>query len=251
MLSAVGDDASGAQALAILQRFGIRIDLVQTIPNVATGTVGVSVDSAGKPTFTIQPDAAWDYITLPGSNQHLSAAFDAVYFGTLGQRSARSLTAIRQVLHGAQTRGVLRVLDVNLRAPFYDHALLRDSIGLANVLKISDEELPDVAASCDVPVVGSTASTLEALRVKLALDCIAMTRGADGALMVSRSGTTEQRGIPTAVVDTVGAGDSFTAALVVGLLRGHSDTEILRIACETASAACSHTGGIPQVGPAE
>ena len=248
MLSAVGADTHGEKAFSILHGFGIDTALMRSVPNAPTGTVGVSVDEAGKPNFEIHPNSAWDEITLQGETRHPLGVFDAVYFGTLSQRGARSRASIRHALNEAKTRGILRVLDVNLRTPFYDYALLRDSIAFANVLKLSDEELPEVAAACNVSLEASPEATLKALRLRFSLDCIAMTRGAEGALMVSDSGTTEQRGIPTVVVDTVGAGDSFTAALVLGLLRGCSDTETLRLACETASAACSHAGGVPQIG---
>jgi len=246
MLSAVGTDARGAEALSILKRFGIDTALVRSASNVATGTVGVSVYAAGKPSFEIHANAAWDDITLKGETHPSLSAFDAVYFGTLGQRSPRSRDSIRSVLHEAKSLGVLRVLDINLRSPFFDHALLRDSIALASVLKLSDEELPEVAAACAIPLETSPEATLQTLHSRLGLDCIAMTQGAEGALMVSRSGTTVQPGIPAKVVDTVGAGDAFAAALVVGLLRRQADADILRFACKTASAACTHAGGVPQ-----
>lgn len=246
MLSSVGTDARGAKALAILKDFGIDTALVRSVSNASTGTVGVTVDAAGKPSFEIHADSAWDDIAWEGEPLPSIPALDAVYFGTLGQRGPRSRAAIRSVLREAKSLGALRILDINLRAPFYDHALLRDSIALASVLKLSDEELPEVAAACAIPLEASPEATLQTLHSRFDLDCVAMTRGEDGALMVSRAGTTVQPGIPTRVVDTVGAGDAFAAALVVGLLRGQPDAESLRFACTTASAACTHAGGVPQ-----
>ena len=245
MLSAVGCDARGTEALGILGGFSIDTSLIRSVPNAPTGAVGVSVDAEGKPTFEIHADAAWDRIHWSEALGHSLAGVDAVYFGTLGQRSSDSRATIRRALLEAKSRGILRVLDINLRPPFYDGDLLRESIALASVLKFSDEELPEVAAACGVEPGLGPAATLCALRSRLSLDCIVLTRGADGALLVSEAGTTEQPGIPTAVVDTVGAGDSFTAAFVLGLLRSEPYAAILRHACETASAVCSHAGAIP------
>ena len=248
IFSAVGNYTRGSQALGILKRFGLDTSLIKTIPNATTGTVGVSVDPAGKPTFKIHADSAWDQLAWAAENAHLIEEFDAVYFGTLAQRSEPSRTAIRNVLLAAKARGIPRVLDINLRSPFYDDALLRDSIALASVVKLSDEEFPEVAAACAIPMADSHEATLEALRSSFSLDYIAMTRGANGALLISRAGAADQRGIPTTVVDTVGAGDAFTAALALGLLRGRPDFEIVEFACETGSAACRHAGGVPEHG---
>ena len=245
MLSAVGTDDRGIEALGILRAFGIDAGLVRVVPSAPTGTVDVSVDSAGKPTFEIHANAAWDHLAWSEALVQSLAGVDAVYFGTLGQRGANSRATIRRALGEAKARGILRVLDINLRPPFYNRDLLRESIALASVLKLSDEELPEVAAACEVEPGPTPASTLGALRSRFSLDCIVLTRGADGALLISEAGTTEQPGIPTAVVDTVGAGDSFTAAFVLGLLRSEPHAAILRYACERASAVCAHAGAIP------
>lgn len=245
MLSAVGSDLSGSQALSILQRFGIDTTFVQPVKNAPTGSVKVSVDHAGKPSFRIEPESAWDSISLEGASLEGLASVDAVYFGTLGQRGAQSRATIRAVLQEAKARGILRVLDINLRPPFYDAALLRDSIALASVLKLSDEELPALLSACALPLEGPSEASLHSLRSRFALDCIVLTRGADGALMISDSGTTRQQGFPAKVVDTVGAGDAFTAAFVLGLLRTQPSADILRFACEKAATVCSHAGAVP------
>jgi fructokinase len=134
---------------------------------------------------------------------------------------------------------------VNLRRPFYDAALIRESIAQASVLKLSDDELGEVAAACGIAMDAKPENTLRALLTRFALDLTVMTRGAEGALLVAPNDAVDQPGIPTKVVDTVGAGDSFTAAFVVGLLRGDALENILRNACETASAVCSQSGAVP------
>jgi fructokinase len=245
MLSAIGDDARGGEALAILQGFGIDTSLVQSIGNAPTGSVGVSVDEAGKPTFEIHAGSAWDRIVWADLLESRIAQVDAIYFGTLGQRGEMSRATIRRALTIAKERGILRMLDVNLRAPFYDDALIRESIALASVLKLSDEELPQVAAAWGIAADASNEITMRALLRHCGLDLVVMTRGAQGAVLVTAVDVVEQSGIPTKVVDTVGAGDSFTAAFVLGLLRGDAREVILRKACEIASAVCSQSGAVP------
>ena len=245
ILSAVGNDARGHEAVAILQGFGIDASLVQRIEDSPTGSVGVNVDGAGKPSFAIHAGSAWDHIAWTSALESRIAEMDAIYFGTLGQRGEASRATIRQALKLARARGILRVLDVNLRKPFCDAALIRDSIAHASVLKLSDDELGEVAATCGVALDAKPEATLRALLTRFGLDLVVMTRGAKGALLVSANDAINQPGIPTQVVDTVGAGDSFTAAFVLGLLRGEAREVILRKACETATAVCSQSGAVP------
>jgi fructokinase len=247
MLSAVGSETRGDEALAILKSFGIDTSLVQRIADVPTGSVGVSLDAAGKPSFEIHADSAWDRVAWTSELEARIAELDAIYFGTLGQRDEVSCATVRRALSLAKEQNILRVLDVNLRRPFYDATLIRESIAFASVLKLSDDELVEVAAACGIPIEKKPEDTLRALHEQLGLDSVFMTRGAAGALMVSAEGTVQQPGIPTTEVDTVGAGDSFTAALVIGLLRGEAHQDILRNACENASAVCAQSGAVPQL----
>ncbi len=248
VLSAVGNDERSDAALAILKGFGIDTSFVQRIADSPTGSVGVSVDAAGKPTFEIHTGSAWDRIAWTTAFEKRIAEMDAIYFGTLGQRGEVSRTTIQRALGLAKERGILRVLDVNLRRPFYDAGVIRDSIVQASVLKLSDDELGEVANACGVAMAEKAEATLRHLREAFGLNLVVMTRGAKGALLVSRDATFDQPGIPTEVVDTVGAGDSFTAAFVLGLLRGDAPQDNLRKACETASAVCAKSGAVPAAG---
>lgn len=247
IVSAVGGDELGNQAVETLSVHGIDTTQVQRITDAPTGTVEVSLDAFGKPGFTIHAGSAWDRIAWTAELESRFPKADAIYFGTLGQRGEVSRTTIRRALDMAKSRGICRVLDVNLRQPFYDAALIRDSVARASVLKLSEDELPEVAAACGFPAEGSPETSLRALLVRYQLDLVAMTRGADGAFLVSAAETIDQPAIPITVCDTVGAGDSFTAALVVGLLRGESLKTIARVACETAAAVCAHPGAVPNL----
>jgi fructokinase len=244
IISAVGDDDYGQNAISILRGFGVDINLMQVIPNSRTGTVSVVLHDSGKASYTIHEGSAWDRIEWDHNVQRRLTDADAVYFGTLGQRSELSRNTIRRYLRAAQEAGVPRIVDINLRPPFYDKAMICDSIRLANILKLSDEELVAVCHALEIPVDEPPGTLLRRLIDKQNLDLVVMTRGADGALLVTPGEFVEQPGIPTLVRDTVGAGDSFTAAFLLGVLRGESHQSNLMNACSVAAAVCAHSGAI-------
>jgi fructokinase len=246
LVSAVGADELGQRATELLGKYRLDLQLLQTTSATPTGSVGVTLDAHGSPTFAIHSPAAWDHIAW---SEQLAAAIlksQAVYFGTLGQRSEVSRTTIRQALQVAREAGVRRVLDINLRKPFYDAALIDESLQLASLLKLSAEELPIVAAACRISS-GSTAEMLRSLLTKYDLELVAMTLGAEGAVVVTATDQYAHPGIPTVVRDTVGAGDSFTAALVMGVLKHDPPPTVLHNACELAARTCAHAGALPPV----
>ncbi len=246
MVSAVGDDSRGREAIDILRGYGIDVSLIESIADAPTGVVGVSLDANGKPTFTIHEGSAWDRISWTAELESRIAVADAVYYGTLGQRGEVSRASIRRALEVAKASGVARVLDVNLRPPFYDDGLIRESIECASVLKLSDDELEQVAAACEIDSAGGAEEQLRALLEGFRLDLVVMTRGAEGAFLLSPTAVVDQPGVPVDVRDTVGAGDAFTAVLVGGLLRGEPLETIARIACERAAAVCAVPGAVPK-----
>lgn len=247
MVSAVGDGPRGREAIGILRGYGIDTTMIQRLEDAPTGTVGVSLDANGKPTFVIHEGSAWDWIAWTPELEARIIEADAVYFGTLGQRGEVSRTTIRCALEVASESGSSRILDVNLREPFYDAALIRESIESTSVLKLSDDELEPVVAACGLDSMTGIETRLRALLDRFGLDLVVMTRGAEGALLVSPTETVDQPGIPTTVRNTVGAGDSFTAALVTGLLRGDPLRSIARAACELAASVCAQPGTVPEL----
>ena len=247
MVSSVGDDQRGHDAVSILKDYKIDVGLVQVNRDSPTGTVGIELDVDGKPTFRIHEGSAWDQLTW---NENLSSrvsAADAVYFGTLGQRDERSRETILRAVEVAKSAGICRVLDINLRPPFYDAQRIRASIRLASILKISDDELAEVCSSCGIAEDRLPEAMMRGLLDFGDLDMVVMTRGANGAVLVTREGTVCQNGIKAAVIDTVGAGDSFAAAFLIGVLLGKAYSETLHDACVIAAAACAHSGAVPEL----
>jgi fructokinase len=245
MVSGVGAGKRGTEALAVLRGQGVKDELVQRLEDFPTGIVTVEVDAGGKPTFEIGEDAAWDHWAWNEEIEKSVRSADAVYFGTLGQRGATPRVGIRKAMELAKKEGIMRVLDVNLRPPFFDDAVIRDSLSIASVFKLSDDELERVCQACGIPLSDDPVDSLRVILGKYALDLLVMTKGAEGALLLTCDSTFEQPGVKAKVVDTVGAGDSFTASMTLGLLRKDSFSKILRDACEVAAAVCSHAGAVP------
>lgn len=245
MVTAVGDDDRGRAAVAMLRGFGVEVELVQTLIGRPTGTVGVALDTASRPTFTIHEHAAWDELAWTDTLAQRVSNVAAVAFGTLGQRSATTRDTIQRCLRVARDAGIHRFLDVNLRPPFVSDELIRDSVGLASLLKLSDTELPAVTRACGLPEPAGPEQQLEHFRVAYGIEAVVMTRGPRGAVAATEAGICDQPGLPTDVVDTVGAGDAFSAAFLVGWLRGQPLPQLLLQACRHATATCGHAGAVP------
>jgi fructokinase len=240
MLSAVGDDQYGRDAIRFLSAYGIDVSLMQVISETPTGTVGVEVDADGKPTFVIHQGSAWDNLTWNDAIASRIATVDAVYFGTLGQRDPVSRATIRQAVETAALAGIPRILDVNLRTPFFDAEMIRNSVQLASILKLSDDELVELCSACNISKTDQPEGDLRGLLEFGNLDMVILTCGKAGAVLVTPDDTVTQNGLSTNVIDTVGAGDSFTAAFLVGELRGDPHDQNLRKSCEVAPATSTH-----------
>lgn len=238
MLSAVGADERGDEALRLLRQHGIATHLVSTLADARTGSVGVSLDAAGRPRYEIHADAAWDRLAwTPGLDEAIHQA-EAIYFGTLGQRDARSRETLRRALSLATGLGRLRMLDVNLRAPFFSAELICESIAHASHLKLSEEEAPQILAA-------TACRSMEHLRERFGLRLIALTRGPEGAWIITAERSLDLPGRCVTVADTVGAGDAFSAALLTSLLRQTSLEDAAESALHLSSQTCTHPGALP------
>jgi fructokinase len=247
-VGSVGRDDLGTQAIKLLKSHGVNISCVSTT-EFPTGRVNVTLDDAGVPSFEIATNTAWDNVPWSSDLAQLAARADAVCFGTLAQRSPLSRATIRKFLEHTRP-DCLRILDINLRPPFWNEAVVVDSLQLANILKLNDTEIEAVLESAKYD--GRTLDELTQIMMdKFLLDLTAITRGPDGATLIRRSGErSDQPSPPTKVVDTVGAGDAFTAALTIGLLNGAALDDINAWAIRVAAFVCTQAGGTPHF-PAE
>jgi fructokinase len=246
VVSRVGRDELGRELLTRLQQLGLLTDAVEEDATAPTGTVTVEVQADGQPHFTIHEDVAWDRIAGDAAGRRAVAAADAVCFGTLAQRSEVSRRSIRTLLRAAPAEG-LRIFDVNLRQNYYSHAVIEESLALANVVKVNESELAHLPEMFGLP--GDERGRIAVLAQRCGLRLVACTRGQAGSLLYSEGRWFEHPGEPVKVLDTVGAGDSFTAALALGLLAGWPLDEVHRRASAVAAYVCSQPGGTPKLPP--
>ena len=245
MISAVGKDARGDEALQRLAALGVDCSAVARLADHPTGVVRVRVDAAGLPSYDIAVGSAWDFIPWTAPVERAAQRADAICFGTLAQASPESRTTIRRAV-AATREAAWRLFDVNLRQTYYDAALLIESLDLANAVKLNEEELPVVAGLCGLESV-SPVEQLRELCGRFGLRLATLTRGACGSLLVSAQSVWEAPAPRTEIVDTVGAGDAFTAALLVGILAGESLDEVNRRANAVAVYVCSQAGATPPI----
>lgn len=239
LVSRVGQDSLGVQALAACQAAGLTVDFIQKDLSHPTGTVRVELDDQGSPKFLIERDVAWDYLEEEESLLSLVESARAICFGTLAQRQQQSRRVIQQLLARAGA-GCLKVLDINLRAPFFDPQVIEFSLQTADVLKLNLDELATVSRFYNLR--GKEEEKLKALMEKFSLRVIALTMGSEGSLIITRERESRNPGYLVNVVDTVGAGDAFTAGMVEGLLKGLDIDEISKLANQLASYVCSRPG---------
>ena len=247
IISRVGSDQNGADILKRLRQLGLSTDLLQIDPDVPTGTVSVELEDDGQPRYIIHENVAWDRLAAKKETLRAAANADAICFGTLAQRSEQSRTSIHEIL--AQTKpNALRILDVNLRQRFYSGELIERSLRAANTLKINDAELPVLAEL--LRLTGDVRSELAELADRYSLQLVALTRGAHGSLLLANGRWSEHPGVPANVADTIGAGDSFTAAMALGYLVGWDLDKINDHANRVAAFVASQSGATPGL-PAE
>jgi fructokinase len=243
VVSCVGADPLGERAVATIAARGVDCHHMRRDGHHPTGTVDVAIDAGGEATYTFAADTAWDHLEWSDALGPLAAGAAAVCFGTLGQRSPVSRSTIRRFV-AATPRHALRVFDVNLRQQFHSPDLIRESLALASVLKLNEDELPVVAAACGIDHADPVA-TLCGLSSRHGLRLAALTCGAAGSVLVSGDEVSRRAAEPAVVVDTVGAGDAFTAAVVEGLLAGRGLETIHERASRLAAFVCSQPGAMP------
>lgn len=248
--SRVGKDELGQEILARLDSLGLDRGHISIDPLHPTGTVDVTLKPGGVPDYVIHEGVAWDFLAFTPDLRELAAKADAVCFGTLGQRSPESRQAIGAFLASLKP-GCLRVFDINLRQHYYDRALVHEMLMRCDVLKLNDAELPVVAGMFGI--LGQGSEAVGNLMSRYPLKLVALTHGPAGARLqgIGESSSHPGFAVPASGSgDTVGAGDAFTAALVLGLLRGVPLQRINEIANRLASYVCSQPGATPPI-PAE
>lgn len=242
VVTRVGDDEEGSALIEYLRSKGLDTQFVQRDDRHPTGRVTVEVSDEGQPSFTIHENVAWDAISLTDDLREIATAASAVCFGTLAQRSETS----RETIHGfleATSPDCLRVYDVNLRQHYYDAEWVNRSFKAASVVKLNDDEVTLLAKLLDLPQ--DAAEFARSLQADWDVRIVCVTRGAKGCLVAGEEGLHDIEGVRTQVVDTVGAGDAFTAGLIATQLEGWSVADSARFANRVGALVASRAGAMP------
>jgi fructokinase len=246
MVSRIGNDERGQQIRTRLAELGLSGDYLQSDGKHPTGTVSVRLVD-GQPSYTIHEDVAWDFLDFDPPLKGLMASAAALCFGTLAQRRPASHAAIRDALRAA--KGAKIVCDVNLRQTYWSKEVMEESLRASHWVKLNNVELVRLHGTLPLGPYAE-AESAERLRQRYDLELVCLTRGEKGCLVRTATETIEEPGLPVTVVDTIGAGDAFTAGLVVSVLEGRPLREAVRRANRLAAAVAGARGGTPQIDPA-
>ena len=238
------NDKIGKEILKSLQINSLSTDYIQKKSKYPTGTAMVELNEKGIPNYMIKENVAWDYIEMNRNLDTLAKKCNAVYFGTLAQRCIVSQQAIIGCIKNVLS-STIRIFDINLRQKYYSDEIIDSSLNLASVLKLNDDELSKVASIFGYT--GSAESILSNLISNFDLMLIALTRGSEGSVLVSLHQISTIKPETVSLVDTVGAGDAFTAGLVYGLLMDFELDTTNRIANQLASFVCTKKGATPKL----
>ncbi len=242
-VSAVGRDVLGEQLVRRLKEWGISTACI-SISTAPTGHVSATLSPAGDAHYTIADNVAWDHIAIDGLLLATASRASALVFGSLALRSEENRRSLSRLI-AALPPTAWRVFDVNLRAPHDDLALVRRHASFATVLKLNAAEAARlVDDGCEFP--GREESDARQLAAQTGVPLVCVTAGARGAGLLRGDRWTWMPAQPTAVADTIGAGDAFLAAFLAGLLREtKSDTDLLAAACRRGEWVAAQVGATP------
>jgi fructokinase len=244
VVTRVGQDAYGDAIRTRFSEMRLPGELIQADSTLPTGTVSVTLSPAGVPDYTIHEPAAWDRLAATPEALSAMETAAAVCFGSLAQRRSEARQAIQRLVT-ATPPAAWRIFDVNLRQCYYDRAVVKASLELANVLKLNEDEVPLVTDL--IGVTGDLERRVEQLAARFQLRVVVVTRGDAGSLLLSGHRWSRKPAWAVDVQDSVGAGDAFTAALCVGLLRGIDLDTINEIANQVAAVVCTSRGATPSL----
>ena len=244
-ISAVGDDKLGDETLKALLDHDLN-DLMPRVP-YPTGTVQVTLDEQGIPTYDIKENVAWDNIPFDEDIQQIAKKCRAVCFGSLAQRNVVSRETIHKFLD-LTPADCVKIFDINLRQQFYTKEIIRESLQRCNILKINDEELVLIGRMFGYPGL-DIENKCWLILGKYNLDMLVLTCGTNGSYVFTPGQMSFQETPKVEVADTVGAGDSFTGSFCAAILSGKPVTEAHKLAVEVSAFVCTQNGAMPTLKP--
>ena len=240
-ISAIGNDKLGEETLAEFDKK--HVNYLMPMVDYPTGTVQVTLDEAGIPTYEIKEGVAWDNIPFTSEIEEVAKNCRAVCFGSLAQRSSVSRNTIQQFLD-ATPDDCLKIFDINLRQNFYNENIIRNSLKQCNILKINDEELVAIGRIFGYPGLDME-NKCWLLIGKYNLDMLVLTCGVNGSYVFAPNVESYQKTPIVEVADTVGAGDSFTGTFTAAILAGKCIAKAHSLAVEASAYVCTKNGAMP------
>ncbi len=240
ILTRIGNDDLGSDIKDYAKQRGILVDAVQIDNHYKTGEVLVTLDNENTATYKISKPVAWDFIEYSDTMKKIVKESDAFVFGSLASRNEVSRKTLFQLLENAK----FKILDVNLRPPHYTTDLLLELMQKADFIKLNDEELEEICAEFKILTDTIENKILEvSKRTNTSQICI--TKGSQGAILFFQNHFYYNKGYKVKVIDTVGAGDSFLATLVCGLLNEELPQLSIDIACAVGAMVAAKKGANP------
>ena len=240
-VSAIGNDELGDEIINCLSKKDFRY-IIEKTP-FPTGIVQVTLDEKGVPNYEICQKVAWDNIPFTSEMEELARNTKTVCFGSLAQRNEASRLSINRFLD-LVPEDALKIFDINLRQHFYSQELIDHSLSRCNILKINDEEVMLVAKLFGWENL-SEMEICQKLFSDYSLRMLVLTKGTQGSYVISANETSYMPTPLVDVADTVGAGDSFTAAFVASLLKAKTIAQAHAIAVEVSAYVCTQHGAMP------
>ncbi len=243
MLSAVGGDDLGKDALRQVAGYGIDIRHIAVLKDKMTGRCMVTLDDAGIPKYDLLNNVAYDYIPVPDL---AGESYDVLYFGTLALRGEYNKQTLKNLLDRKVAGDIF--VDMNIRPPFYSDESILFALNNATLLKISDEELPVIAETLLGAGEHSTDAVVAAIKERFVnVKLLILTCGGDGSVAydLKTGEVCPCDAVKTEVVSTVGAGDSFCATFIVNYLNGIDTKTALEKASRVSAWVVSQEGAIP------
>ena len=246
IISRVGSDEDGAEILSYINNQNVNSDSIQVGEDYKTGVVNVMINEKGNASYDILYPSSWDKITLTKEMIEKVSESDVFIFGSLICRDEIS----RSTLYALLDKAKYKVFDANLRAPYYTTEVLLELMSKADFIKLNDEELWEISRKLESPY-NSFEQNIKFIAEKTNTKQVCVTKGAFGAVLYCNDKFYYNSGYFIKVVDTVGAGDSFLASLIVKLLRGKSPQKALNYACAVGALVAGQEGANPKINEKE
>lgn len=243
VISRVSNDEPSRALVDYMKEKGVTTHYVQVDEKQPTGVVMANVSNRSEVTYDIVQPVAWDFIQMEDNVKQVASESDYFIYGSLAARSETSRQTLLSLLEVAK----VKVFDVNLRPPHYSQEVLEPLLQQATIVKMNHHELMEIAGWHQG--YSDEQSAMEFLKSQYALQTIIVTRGENGAAVLSDKDYFEQAGYAVEVEDTIGSGDAFLATFLSKMIKGKTYPEALQQACAIGALVATKKGATPEIAP--